>query len=888
VRVDVSPREIEVRPEIPVDLAITIANTSTVIGGYVIRVLGADPSWIALEDERVSLFPDETRTVHATITVPRGLSAGVRRIAVQVRELTPPHANTVDDIDLFVPEREAVAFRLDPLAVTAGRKGTYSVLVENTGNTLLRARPAGDDPEGKVEFRFEPPVVRLAPGDHAVVDLRIKARRRLLGSPVVRTFNLYLDKVEDDAFFAERADAAPPAPREEADALAIGTLIQRAFLARGALALLGLLAAVSVFALVITIALSRLAGQSAADRNLVLQIAAAQNATGKTGTSGLAGTVTSITSVKPVPVPGVAVQIFDAADTKTPIATTATDDHGVYRVNNLAAGDYKIEFQGAGLQALWYPAALTDADGTKVTVKSGQEQAGLDVKVGGSPATISGTITGDDVSASTLFLKTIGPAKGSTTNASTPNVNRIVPVGTGTTTPPDDGTAVVQTIPIGADGAFSLTNVLSPARYELVVVKAGYATSQQVIDVGAGETRTGVNITLDKGDGLIAGTVTSGSGPLSDVTITATSGQTAVNTVSVAGGSFTMPQLPTPATYTLLVTKPGYASQTLTTSLTAGQRLKGLAITLSTSAGSLAGTVTIQRPHQADIAATGVAVTITDGQLTVQTETQSVDEAGRAPGQWNVQGLPLPGTYTVTFSRLDLATEIVSVSLDATGHITPGSRGTTFDANGNMSVRMKSATATVAGWVKQAGAGGCAGNLLGEATVSLSSGTSTYTVTTASVPSRLCGQYRIENVPPGTYTLTANAGTATAPQSQVVTLTAGDELVNDSSGLGGENFSLPQPASLSGIVRTTIGDRLCGWTVALFPETQYPTKALASTTTSGDPAHCGSADGVFQFRAIPAGDYIISVGPTPSNPVATLRVTVRPSDPKSVTITVTQ
>src|SRR3954470_23478324 len=224
MRVDVSPREIEVMPEVAVDLAVTISNTSTVIGGYVIRVLGADPSWIAIEDERVSLFPDETRTVHATITVPRGLSAGVRRIAVQVRELTPPHANTVDDIDLFVPEREAVAFRLDPLAVTAGRKGTYSVLVENTGNTLLRARPAGDDPEGKVEFRFEPPVVRLAPGEHSVVDLRIKARRRLLGSPVVRTFNLYLDKVEDDAFFAERADAAPPAPREESDSLAIGTL----------------------------------------------------------------------------------------------------------------------------------------------------------------------------------------------------------------------------------------------------------------------------------------------------------------------------------------------------------------------------------------------------------------------------------------------------------------------------------------------------------------------------------------------------------------------------------------------------------------------------------------------------------------------------------------
>ena len=336
------------------------------------------------------------------------------------------------------------------------------------------------------------------------------------------------------------------------------------------------------------------------------------------------------------------------------------------------------------------------------------------------------------------------------------------------------------------------------------------------------------------------------------------------------------------------MTRPGYASQTLTTTLTAGQRLKGLAITLSTSAGSLSGSVTIQRPHAADQAATGVAVTITDGQLTIQTETQSVDEAGRVPGEWSVQGLPIPGTYTVTFGRTDLATEIVSVSLDATGNITPGSRGATFDANGNMSVRMKSATATVAGWVKQAGEGGCAGNLLGEAAVSLTNGTSTYKVTTATVPAALCGQYRIENVPPGTYTLTANAGTATAPQSQVVTLVAGDELVNDSSGRGGENFSLPQPASLTGTVSSTAGDRLCGWTVALFPQDQYPSKALASTTTSGDPASCSSSGGTFSFKAIPAGTYIVSVGPTPSNPVATLQVTVLPSEPKSVTIQVLQ
>ena len=60
----------------------------------------------------------------------------------------------------------------------------------------------------------------------------------------------------------------------------------------------------------------------------------------------------------------------------------------------------------------------------------------------------------------------------------------------------------MKTVPIGADGTFALTDVPSPSVYQIRVVKPGYATSIQRIDVGAGETRKGVQIVLRKGDGL--------------------------------------------------------------------------------------------------------------------------------------------------------------------------------------------------------------------------------------------------------------------------------------------------------------------------------------------------------------------------------------------------
>src|SRR6185437_17070119 len=59
-----------------VEVLITVHNTGTLIGGYQLRVLGADPSWVTLQTDSLSLFPDESQTVTATVAVPAGVAAG--------------------------------------------------------------------------------------------------------------------------------------------------------------------------------------------------------------------------------------------------------------------------------------------------------------------------------------------------------------------------------------------------------------------------------------------------------------------------------------------------------------------------------------------------------------------------------------------------------------------------------------------------------------------------------------------------------------------------------------------------------------------------------------------------------------------------------------------
>ncbi|GAA4711878.1 carboxypeptidase regulatory-like domain-containing protein [Nocardioides conyzicola] len=863
--VELSQRRIIAVPNRPEPLEITISNTSDVIGGYTLRFLGADPSWIQLEESDISLFPDETRTITAQITVPDGMVAGDRRITVQVRELTPPEATSIEEVVLVVPEARSVQMRVDPMALSAGKVGRFGLLVDNTGNTTVRSRLTGTDAEGQVRFEFDPPMLDLQPGEHAVVEIKAKAKRPFVGGPFVRVLDIGMEDPHPEGYVAplpapepppetmaqklsltgkkkKRKNPAAPTPGSEEPVLANASFMQKAVLGRGLLSLLGLLVALSVFAIVITLALSKLVGQSAADRNLALEIAQARNAAATSGSSGMSGTVLLLTSGQPVP--GVAIDVYPADDTSAPVATTATSKQGTWAVSDLPAGDYKLTFRGAGFVQLWFPQALSADNSETVTLEANSKKAGLDVSLGGVPASIKGTVLGDDVSAATLALTVpVASVPGSAS-------------GTG---------AIVQTVPIGADGSFELTNVPSPSVYDLVVSKTGYATATQRVDVSAGEERGGVEITLRKGDGVISGVVSSSAGHLGGVTITATSGQTEVTTISLNNGdvgTFTLRGLPTPASYTVVASKPGFASQTMTLTLGKGQKLTGVGMTLGKSSGSLKGDVSLL-PDRAPAA--GVAVTVTDGEHTIVTATQSSGDIGA----WKVGGLAVPGTYTVTFTRADLASQTVSVSLDAGGEITPGSQGGTVTADG-IAVAMQPSAAVVKGTISQPGTGSGASVVpVGEVTVQLSSGSATYSVITASVPASDKGSYRVENIPPGTYTVSVSRN-GVSPTSTIMQLTAGQ--VRDYSPV------LAAAASISGTVTQDGSAVPAGWYVDIYRSSSYPDDPYRTVRTN--------AQGKFAFDDIDAPEvYVIEVRPTRgSAPLGSRTVQLAASEQRIITV----
>jgi hypothetical protein len=820
MRVDVEPRSATVFPGQPTVLTVRVVNTATVISGQRIRVLGVDPRWVRLDQEQLSLFPDAAGVALLTVTLPPGIPAGVRRLGIEVQELTAPGERQVVEAELTVPAQLGLKVVLDPVSAAGGRSTTVGVIIDNVGNSPVDVDLDGTDEEAQIAFAFKPAGANLAPGERNLATALLRAKRPLFGSPKIRSF---------------KVDVGPAQPPVSA----FGTWVQKPLLSRGAIALIGLVLAVTVFAIILTVSLSRVVGQSDADRNLALQVAqAGQNGAGSGGSSSIAGTVSLLTSGAGVP--GVTVQIYNSGNTASPLSSAATSASGGYKFQGLGAGTYKISFSGAGFTELWYPTSLTADNASPVTLNSGQNLTGINALLGGVPASVAGTVEGADPTGATVSLEAVTQAATATSGATSSTEATTTTAATGTATAPATASStpsVVTTQTVAANGAFDLTQIPSPNTYQLVVAKQGFATVTQTVDLGSGEQRNGIVITLVQGNGSITGQVNGPSGPLGGATISASDGHNTVSTVSLTVnpiGSFTLNNLPTPDTLTLTVSATGFATQTLTVSLSADQHLSGVSVTLVSGSGSISGQVNLATGGPA----TGVTVTVTNGQVKLQTVTLS---AG-TPGSYAMAGLAVPNTYTVTFSRPDLVSQTKDVTLNALNNSTQS----------GVNATMVAATATLSGVVTadttsscRASAGDTTSPTTGGGvvpiTVTLTSSSATYQVVTAT--SGTIGAYELDGVTPGTYSVSFSR-TGGQPYTFIKTLAAGSATTLSPA--------LPAAASICGFVYQTAAGQSPGTTstapstsvaqqveVQLFQANQYPSGQSQVVLTG--------TDGYFEF-----------------------------------------
>jgi hypothetical protein len=559
------------------------------------------------------------------------------------------------------------------------------------------------------------------------------------------------------------------------------SFVQKPRLGRGLISMFGMLMAITVFALVLTNTLGRVVDVAKVDAALLKR--AVEGAPEERGIpdepATMSGTVKQLSSGAPVS--GATVELFHGDDPAAPVASTATNEDGAFTVGNLFDGTYKIRFRGAGFVELWYGGGLTFADADEVDVKEGAATDGIDILIGGIPGSIAGIILADDPAGATVTLQVPAATLGSSADAE------------------------VQQVVADAAGAFLLEKVPAPASYELVVAKPGFTTVKRVVNLAASENQEGIEIRLRRGDGLIGGLVTDiNDTTLGGVVITATNTIDQVSTISLTTGDvgiFNLRNLPTPATYTITFAKDGFASENLTIALEEAEELTGLVVVLTAGTGSISGDVRLSGEGPIG----GVLVTVSNSETSVSTETLSVGSVG----SYIVTNLPVPGTYTVTFSGSGLASQVRSVDLDPASEI---------NVDG-VDATLTEATAVLSGTVSDPD------GRTGGVAVELSDGTTILNTFSADDP---VGQYVVAGIPPGTYTVTFRQ-TGAVPRSVLVTLTAGEERTVD--------VELEPQASISGTVTRSAdgGDEpLAGAQVLAYRVAEFPAVVAASAITDED------------------------------------------------------
>lgn len=489
----------------------------------------------------------------------------------------------------------------------------------------------------------------------------------------------------------------------------------------------------------------------------------------------------------------------------------------------------------------------------------------------------------------------------------------------------DNAEVAVASAATGSDGQYAFGR-LSGGTYRIKFSGAGFAelwfengrTFAEATDVSvpAGESATLPDVVLGGDPGSVAGRViaadVTGATARLVVPSVATEGGTAqVATVDVsADGTFLLPNLPTPATYQLVVERTGNATETRTVVVGPGEAVEGLEIRLRDGNGVISGHVSAGGQRLG-----GVEIEATDGSNTVSTVSITDGDVGG----FVIRGLAVPGRYTVTFSRDGFMSESRTVAIDSgdpvsidvnlssslgsisgtvnalaggalggvsvtvtggaepivTSTISQGASAGTWSVDALPAPGSYTVTFARAGYVSQTrlvnltGSGGAttgidaalvrntatvrgqvldaSGQARPLATVELTDGVTTRTVKAANDPP---GSFGLTGVLPGSYTLTVS-DTGATPVVQVVTVQAGD--VRDLT------IQLGRQAALVGRVVRADGSPYPGLQVRLHDPSGFP------STSTNLPTAITGADGSYSFTGITApADYVVAVYASPS------------------------
>jgi len=440
----------------------------------------------------------------------------------------------------------------------------------------------------------------------------------------------------------------------------------------------------------------------------------------------ITGTVTATSNHQPAG--RILIEALRVTDKGLQVASSAASQtDGTYTLAGLFPTDYLLRFSATGYKTVWYPAAPGQAGARPVTADTEAATGGIDVAISGLPASIQGSIDPGDtlapvtatVQATSLVGKVTKPVATTVTGAggkyrltnlpapgtyqlsfTAPNYQATTVVTTvaggqdrfqstvrlsvgngqigGVVTDghqPLGGVAITTTVngkdvtigtpTTGTVGSFVIPALPTPGTYVITFAAPGYGAQTSVVQLGPGQSRSGLTVALAAGVGSVSGVLTDSDGNgLGGASVTVGGAPTAMTTTTLTTGAvgyFSFNALPAPGSYTLTFSLPGHAPATVPVELAADGPPPRVRAVLATALGRITGVVTGPDGNPLP----GANVLATDGRQSWKSQATGAG-GGLGAGGFLITDLA-PGTYTVTASMPGYSQQTALLTVTA-GH----------------------------------------------------------------------------------------------------------------------------------------------------------------------------------------------------------------------------
>lgn len=177
--------ELTVAPGTETRTTLRVRNTGGVVDQFDLAVLGGAAEWASVEPPSISLFPGAEQSVEVVFRPAKisSITAGRTTFAVKASSREDPQGSSVEEGVIDVLPFDDRTAELIPRTSKGKRSAAHDLAVDNRGNAPVNVTFTGLDPEGTLQFEFEPVQLTVEPGTAQFAKVKVKPARGFWRGP---------------------------------------------------------------------------------------------------------------------------------------------------------------------------------------------------------------------------------------------------------------------------------------------------------------------------------------------------------------------------------------------------------------------------------------------------------------------------------------------------------------------------------------------------------------------------------------------------------------------------------------------------------------------------------------------------------------------------------